>query len=292
MTVLLVFSGLMRHGKATHVASDLGLTNSSISHALKRLRDVFGDDLFIRRPHGLEATAFARAIEPAVQQALESVQSALAGPDQFEPGISQVHLRLSAFDYEIATIIPPFIARLSKAAPGMSVSIRSLSKGDALQSLARGELDLAVGFFSDLDKKFLSEQLLSETYLVTARQGHPVLQSPGSMEQYLAADHVLVSSDASLSGIVDTTLAQMGLSRKVSLSVPLFLSALLMVSLGQTIATVPAAIVRDHASRFGLGFVEPPLAIRTFDVQAVRHAREMKNPMLNWVVNLLTQSTN
>lgn len=292
MTVLLVFAGLMRHGKATSVASDLGLTNSSISHALKRLREVFGDDLFIRRPHGLEPTAFARAIEPAVQHALESVQGALAGPDLFRPATSQAHLRLSAFDYEIATLIPDFMARLSQHAPSMQVSIRSLSKSDALQQLGHGELDLALGFFPDAQDKFLCDTLFGETYLVAARLGHAVLQSPGSMEAYLAADHVLVSNDSSLTGIVDTTLAQAGLSRRVSLSVPFFLSALLMVSKGEAIATLPAALVRSHAARFGLGYVEPPLPVRAFDVQAVRHVREAKNPMLNWVLTLMHQGMN
>jgi DNA-binding transcriptional LysR family regulator len=257
---------------------------------------VFEDELFLRRPHGLEPTAFARAIEPAVQQALESIQGALAGPDLFNPATSKAHLRLSAFDYEIATIVPDFMARLARQAPGMKVSIQALSKSDALQLLARGELDLALGFFPDASDKFFCETLFSETYLVAARRGHAILQSSGSTDAdlgtYLAADHVLVSNDASLAGIVDTTLAQAGLSRTVSLSVPFFLSALLMVSKGETVATLPAALVRAHATRFGLGFIEPPLLVRAFDVQVVRHVREAKNPMLNWVVTLLHKGMN
>lgn len=292
MTVLLVFIGLMRHGKATSVATKLGLTNSSISHALRRLRDVFEDELFIRRPHGLEPTAFARAIEPAVQQALEAVQGALAGPDGFQPAISEAHLRLSALDYETATIIPGFMAHLNHEAPGMKVSIQPLSKDDALVKLARAELDLALGFFLDLPDRLHSETLLNETYLVTARKGHPLLQEPGGMERYLSADHVLVSNDASLSGIVDTTLGQSGLARRVGLSVPSFLSALLMVSQTEMVATLPATLVRAQAARFGLGYIEPPIIIRSFNVQVVRHAREMKNPMLDWVVTQLHQCMN
>ena len=48
LTLLLVFLGLLRHRKATDVAAELGLTQSGVSQALKRLRDIFGDPLFLR----------------------------------------------------------------------------------------------------------------------------------------------------------------------------------------------------------------------------------------------------
>ena len=60
LTVLLVFLNLMRFGKATDVATHMGLTQSSISHSIRRLRDSFGDPLFLRKPHGLEPTFVAR----------------------------------------------------------------------------------------------------------------------------------------------------------------------------------------------------------------------------------------
>ena len=66
LTLLLVFLGLLRHRKATDVAAELGLTQSGVSQALKRLRDIFGDPLFLRRPHGMDPTATALAITAAL----------------------------------------------------------------------------------------------------------------------------------------------------------------------------------------------------------------------------------
>ncbi|CAN0604123.1 unnamed protein product, partial [Ectocarpus sp. 12 AP-2014] len=185
LTVLLIFAGLIRHGKATLVAQELGLTNSSISHALRRLRDVFEDELFLRRPHGLEPTAFARSIEPVVQSALEALQGALAGPSVFVPSQSDAHVRLSAQDYEIATIVPALLARLREAAPNITLSIQALSKPDALKALEVGDIDLALGFFPDFSAKHISVKLLEETYLVVARADHPFLRETASLEHYL-----------------------------------------------------------------------------------------------------------
>jgi DNA-binding transcriptional LysR family regulator len=287
VTVLLVFSGLMRLGKATLVAEELGLTNSSISHALRRLRDVFGDELFLRRPHGLEPTAFARSIEPAVQSALEALQGALAGPDSFEPAHSDAHVRLAAQDYEIATIVPALLARMRAVAPGMTLSIQALTKPDALKALEAGDVDLALGFFPELAATFLSTFLLEETYLVAAHPSHPFLQEGQGLDAYLSADHLLVSGDATMSGIVDQVLAAQGLKRRVALSVPLFLPALAMLPGNAMLATLPAALVTAHAARFGLAFAPPPVDIRAFPVQAVRHMREEKNPMINWLIDEL-----
>jgi DNA-binding transcriptional LysR family regulator len=54
--LLLVFRELLRTRRAGAVAERLGLSPSAISHALNRLRDLFDDPLFIRRPHGFEPT--------------------------------------------------------------------------------------------------------------------------------------------------------------------------------------------------------------------------------------------
>ena len=54
--LLLVFRELARTRRTTETARRLAVTQSTVSHALARLRDLFGDPLFVRRPHGLEPT--------------------------------------------------------------------------------------------------------------------------------------------------------------------------------------------------------------------------------------------
>src|SRR5947209_14036412 len=66
-SMLLIFRDLVRSQKTTMVAAQLGLSQSAISHALSRLRDLFGDPLFIRRPNGLEPTLRARELLPQVE---------------------------------------------------------------------------------------------------------------------------------------------------------------------------------------------------------------------------------
>jgi hypothetical protein len=57
-----VLDALLREGSATRAAKRLGRTQSAISHALPRLRDVFGDPLFVRVGPALRPTPRADAL--------------------------------------------------------------------------------------------------------------------------------------------------------------------------------------------------------------------------------------
>ena len=65
-TILLVFLATMRHRKTTAVASEMRLTQPAVSHALKRLRNLFDDPLFLRRSHGLEPVSYTHLTLPTI----------------------------------------------------------------------------------------------------------------------------------------------------------------------------------------------------------------------------------
>lgn len=282
VTLLLIFLGVLRHGKASMVASELGLTAPSISHALGRLRDIFDDPLFLRRPHGLEPTAFARGIEPDIRKALGALQSSLSGPAVFDPHTSQAHIRLSARDSEVASTLPDALCRLFESAPQLTLSLEAMTSTQAIKSLMESHLDVAIGYFPKLPEDVVATELRVESYLVTGRASNPLLQQDLTLQTYLAADHLLVATDRSLHGIVDDKLSEGGKARHVALSIPQFMPALAVLSRSDMIATLPARLVEQHADRFGLSVHKPPLELRSYLVRMVRHKRELKNPAVTW----------
>ena len=288
LTVLLVFIGLMRRRKATEVAHELGLTQSAVSHALRRLREIFGDELFLRRPHGLEPTAVAIAAEAPIQAAVEQLRAALSGPGEFMPGNAKGVVRIAAYDAELATLMPLLICMLGQKAPGLTVAARALGRREALDALARGEIDIALGFFWNLEDVFIATPLFEEEYRVvggrmTRRRGRLTL------DRYLALPHILVSPPGDLRGIVDSLLEREGRSRRVVAAVPLFFPALAAVKGSAAVATVPRRIAEGYAGAFDLWIAEPPIAIRRFTVAAVRHRRNQTSPLHLWLTELLAE---
>ena len=149
LTLLLVFLGLVRHRKALDVAAELGLTQSAISQSLRRLRDIFGDPLFLRRPHGMEPTAMALALEAPVAAAVDALRGALGVARTFDPATATGLVRVAAFDAEQAVLIPPLAAKLRNLAPGLTLSVLPLGRGAAMEALEGGRADLVLGYVWD-----------------------------------------------------------------------------------------------------------------------------------------------
>jgi DNA-binding transcriptional LysR family regulator len=287
LTLLLVFLGLVRHRKARDVASELGLTQSAVSQALRRLRDIFGDDLFLRRPHGMEPTAMALALEAPVQAAVEALRGALGEARRFDPASATGVVRIAALDAEQAVLVPALVARLRRDAPGLALSVLPLGRGEAIEALAQGEVDLALGFVWNRPESIREQRLYDEGFLVAGRPGRLPDAPRIDLDAYCGAGHVLVSPAGDLRGIVDDRLHEMGRARRVVLGLPAFLPALAAVAALDGLVTLPARIAMAFAPGFGLAVAEPPLAIRRFPVSAYWHRRNDRDQRKGWLVQSL-----
>ena len=170
-TILLVFLGTMRHRKATAVALEMGLTQPAVSHALKRLRALFDDPLFLRRAHGLEPTALSYELEPKIRRIVRLIAETLEGSPEFDPSTATTNLRIGAFDYELTGIIPMLVAKLRKISPKINVHAFSLYNDEALDALTQGRIDLSIGYFdfpANLEKAYLAEELYRDCLLYTS----------------------------------------------------------------------------------------------------------------------------
>ena len=289
MTLLIVFRSLLRHRQATAVAEELGLTQSAVSHSLKRLRDIFGDELFLRKPHGLEPTSVALGLEGPVGSAIDTLKAALDGPAPFTPERAAGIVRIGAFDGEQATLMPDLIRMVAAEAPGLTISVHAIGRRDAMDALADGKLDLAIGFFWDVDAALIAEDLYRENYRVVGKDLSLDRDCVVGMDHYLSREHILVSPAGDVRGIVDTQLAERGLKRRVVAALPLFLPAMATAAKTDAIATVPARIASAFADGFGLTQGLPPVEIRSFPVSVLFHRRDVHNALLAWIIGRLRQ---
>jgi DNA-binding transcriptional LysR family regulator len=286
----LVFLGLVRHRKAAAVALELGLTQSAISQALKRLRDIFQDELFLRRPHGLEPTATALALEDPIRRAVETLRGALGTARAFDPATAEGVLRIAALDAEQAVLIPPLAARLRQAAPGLRLSVLPLGRTAAVEALTDSRADLALGFMWDLPDTILAEVLYHESFLVAGRPEAMPKAPVIDLDAYCAADHVLISPAGDLRGVVDDRLAAIGRSRRITLGLPAFLPALAAVAASGALLTLPARLATRFAPGFGLVTATPPIDVRSFPVSAFWHRRNAADPRTAWLLQHLSST--
>ena len=119
--------------------------------------------------------------------------------------------------------------------------------------------------------------LFRERYVLAGRAGHPALRSPLSLAQFCELEQVIVSPDGAAT---DSTLANLGLTRRVVLSVPHFLFMLETLRNSELVAVLPERLVRGAG---GLMVVEPPLAVAGFEMLMLWHERWHRDPAHRWL---------
>ncbi len=290
--LLLIFLALLRLRSATLVAREMGLTQPAISHALKRLRRLYGDPLFLRRSNGLEPTALARQLEPEINEIVQMIAATLSEPDRFDPQAAEHTLRVSAFDYELSAVVAPLIAQLAVTSPKIRIISLPLSSEQALAALSDGRVDLAIGYFAPADpavwhSQFIYEHLYAERYVAVARRGHPLFADGLTVESYVEADHLQVSPAGTVRGVVDSMLATRGLARNIRSTVPSLFPALSIVESSELVATVPSRIAVANAWRFNLDVFDLEMQGIDFPVFIVRHLRDARSSLHNWLIGFL-----
>ena len=172
-TLLLVLRELLRRRKTTEAARTLGLSQSAVSHALGRLREIFDDPLFLRRPHGLEPTRHALALAPRLDALLASAADVLGVATDFDPAGSTRSFHLAAPEFLTALLAGPLLEAFRRNAPRARFAFRPLLGDDALRAVRRDEVDLAVGRFARVHDDLRATALLTDRYCLVARQRHP-----------------------------------------------------------------------------------------------------------------------
>ena len=282
LTLLLVLSSLLKTRKTTATARELGVTQSTVSHALAKLRDILGDALFIRHQRGLIPTARALQLAPRLAHILDLVRDAVR-VKPFDPKTESRLVRISGTDYPCSLLAAPLLEYLGNEAPGIRLSFRPLVRQDAINALSNGELDFAIGPFPGRHDSFDRELLWSDDYAVVVRETHPTIKRSCSLAQYVGARHVLVSQDGDLVGLVDHALAAKQLARRVIAAVPYFLTALATVAQSDAIVTMPTSVARAYASQFQLRLFPCPVSVRPLQVSLLVARHMAGDPLHQWL---------
>ena len=164
LNLLVVFQKLLVERHVGRAAKRLGLTQSAASHALGRLRIMFGDPLFVRHPKGIEPTSRAHALAPIVVDILDRANSMLASPGWFDP--SKPHtFTIGGTDLAVFTVLVPLIKRLRATAPKVDLRVRSLDSTRVVAAFDRQEIDCALMPFPEAPARITREPAIKESFV-------------------------------------------------------------------------------------------------------------------------------
>ena len=285
LNLLKVFDEVMSERSLTRAASRLALTQPAVSNALRRLRETLGDELLVRKGRGLEPTAHALEIWPAVRATLAQLQSSLA-PSVFNPASASQAFVLTMADATAAELMPDLVRVMGIEAPGIALRVVPLTTRDPRPLLDEEQADLAIGHFpavmSDLTARaqsggnilFRHQRLFHGDYVCVMRRDHALAHVPLTLDHYCSARHMLVSFSGRAFGFVDEALALHGRTRQVVLTVNQFFTAGKVVLNSDLLTVLPRRFIDVTGFADQLVERELPFDVPPVQVSALWHQRQ------------------
>jgi DNA-binding transcriptional LysR family regulator len=291
LNLLLVFAVLYRTRSTTRAAEALHLTQPSVSNALKRLRDLFDDMLFVKTASGMQPTPRADAIALLVEEGFASLRLAIQAGQAFDPVTANRLFRLYVSDIGQAVFVPPLAARLRKTAPGIQIVTLNVPLDTAQQMMKVGQIDLAIGMFAGLHSDFIQQRLFHESYAVLVRKKHPKIGAKISAEQFFAADHLIYTPTAGSHARFEAELNALstvkGSARKVVLQLAHSSGIDRIVASSDLVACVPSRIASALADGDDVRALPLPFDMTPLDISQFWHERCHRDEGHQWLRSLI-----
>lgn len=288
LNLLKAFEALMAERAVTRAGQRIGLTQPAMSHALLRLRQVFGDELFVRTPGGMEPTPRAWELAPEIEAALSHVRTALNRVAPFDPAITERTFTAGVAEYAEIALVEPLAEAFEQRAPRADLRLVPATKASFVQLLDEGAINVSVGHFKEVPPRLEARPLFTDRLVLVARAGHPALRGGLDLAAYRRLTHALVSPTGEKSGAVDKDLAAKGLHRRIGLVVATYLALPLALRRSDLVAAVPARTAARLASMTKLRMHELPFEHPT-EADLVWHRRDDSDRAHRWFRELLAE---
>lgn len=288
LNLLVVLDRLLHERSVTRAARALAMTQPAVSHALKRLRGWFDDDLLQRRGNRMVLTPRAEALVEPVGDLLQRIR-ALTSTERLPLDAIERTLRLSMVDFVAAALLPPLLATLSQEAPKITLACLDWALPSVeLEHLRRGRRDLVLTSVRQAPRDLRSASLGDVAFVGLARRDHPLFrQRPRDPFRHPFA---IISAQGNTSSALDDALAPR--RRRVAASLPQYLMAPLVAEASDLLVYVPRPLARLWSSRADLRTFEAPPELAPQPASLVWHPRDDDDPAHRYVRERLAALAN
>ena len=288
LNLLVVFDALIATRSITRAARKVGVSQSAMSHALRRLRQTFDDEILRRTPRGMVPTQRALQLLEPIRLSLFGIERAIDQQLTFDPKTSQRIFNLQVSDYMMGCLVPRICARVRAEAPKLSMVIHHppADHGQLPDEAMDIELMAGASAAQRLPGR-KHERLLRDRFLIAMRRGHPALSRPITREVFLGLPHLIVSNSVIGSTVLEETLHKLGWSGQPALRLPSVSGVIPIIRHSDLCAVLPGAWLKLYAPSQSISVRALPFPDIDFIVEQRWHARNDRDPGLRWLRQLI-----
>jgi DNA-binding transcriptional LysR family regulator len=289
LNLMVVLDALLEHAHVGRAAAKVGLSQPAASHALGRLREIFGDPLLVRSGLRMQPTPRAESLRAPLAEALERMREVLRARE-FAPSTSTREFTIMVPDHLIAVLLAPLVSRLAEVAPGVRLDVIPWRAAAQWKGTLASSIDVFIGCETAGTEGFRRRLLLRDTEALAVSKIHPWRRRLSKRRWFEEARHVAVVAPGKQEDPVDEWLRAEGITRRVALTVPGYLAALQVAASSDLVAFLPRLLIQSQQAASPIAIVAPPLDPGWFDEFLFYPARTETDPASIWFRELIAQS--
>ncbi|MCP5302299.1 MAG: LysR family transcriptional regulator [Pseudomonadales bacterium] len=291
LNLLVALQVLLEERSVTRAAERLYVTQPAMSKTLQRLRELFGDPLFIRSGRALATTPKAEELEKQLPFVMAGISALVAG-NKFDPHTYHGEIRLMAAEFIALQVVPALVKALIVEAPNLSLTLVSESESED-RELSNGSLDFVIEIAKTHSDEYHSTPVGSFMPAVWMHNKHPladkerltleeILQYPFVHCYNLLNGPVSAAADSRF----DRELGKRGLGRRKALVTNHLMTA--METLRDSDSLMMATMRDLRLAKNDYDIIRKPYPeeldfSRSLSIELVQHVRTVNSPVHQWV---------
>ena len=285
LNLLYVLIALEEQRSVSRAAAKLDRSQPAVSAALAKLRTFFDDALFLRVGNTMQPTPLAAAVTKSARPLLDRIGSEIVAPRTFEPMACDRPVKIALSDVGEVVFLPGILKKMRELMPKAAMCSVSLPAAQIQHELEAGGIDLAIGYFPDLQRKnFFQQTIFTDGFASLLRRDHPLAATRLTVRQFMQLDHAVVRAESRTEEVIERFLTRKKIRRRVVLTTPHFASAPIVVSQSDLLVTVPEPLARYFVGVSAkLRLVSLPFELPRIDMKQFWHRKYHDDPRNRWL---------
>jgi DNA-binding transcriptional LysR family regulator len=291
--LLRVLHTLLTERSVTRTALRLGKSQPAISNMLRRLRDITGDPILVGGKSGMTPTERGEELLLLAKQGLGVMESIASPAPDFTPALTRRVFHLGAPDYLSVLLIPLIMETVRARAPHAGLVIHSLNAGfDYASALESGELDIVIGNWPEQPQHLHLAHLFEDELVCMLNSEHPVVKKGLSLKYYLDMAHLAPTPYMmGHRSIIDSALAEQGLKRQISMTIPYFGMVPYVLAKTDLIFTTSHCFAMHFSRQWPIAVLPMPLPMPKMRFFMLWHERSHAAPEVQWLRKLVADAS-
>lgn len=285
LNLLVSFDALMTERNVSKAAEKVYLSQSAMSHALNRLRDLLDDPILVKTHKGMLPTAKALAMELPIRESLTKIQHTLYSQDEFKPSVNHATFIIYGPEYFETAYLPTLFSYLQDKAPNVKVMAGVLSNIDE-DLLTNGEVDYFIGIdgIHKVPKRLRCQPWLLDELTCIVSNKNKKIRDHISIQEFKNAKHIYHSTLGTpfTKTFLDKWLRENKIKRHIAVNVPGYLSAMMITEKTNFVLTLPLLLAQKLVKKMDLRIVNPPDSFPKYKLNLIWHPLYENEPDKKW----------